>query len=75
MTEQSRGFIERNAGKILIAAIILPFPFRALDLWMIALPMDVVLVALVIIGYVQRWRLRKRQGTDLSKSENEGDKI
>lgn len=62
-----RRFMERNAGKLLILALLAPIPLRiiarnlgALDLMLVAEGLFVLLITLAVIGYIQR-RKRKRE--------------
>ena len=61
----TRGFMERNAGKLLIAAFLLPLPMRVLanvtdsvGLGLFVLLIDAILIIMSITGYVQRFRRR-----------------
>ena len=62
----TRGFMERNAGKLLIAAFLAPVPMRLLvmatdsvGLGLFVLLIDAILLIMSITGYVQRLRRRR----------------
>lgn len=63
---ENRGFLERNAGKMLIAAFVVPWPLRlfAQDPSLVAVTflLDIAMVGFAVTGYVQRGRRRKREG-------------
>ena len=62
----TRGFMERNAGKLLIATFLVPLPMRLLvsatdsiGLGLFVLLIDSILLIMSITGYVQRFRRRR----------------
>lgn len=61
MAEQTRGFLEKHAGKFLIAVFVVPLPFRVYDLFWVDVPLSLVFLALAVTGYIQRSKLKKRQ--------------
>lgn len=54
-----RGFVERNAGKLLLFGLFGPVPIRVIDL-VLGLGVLIWLVnAIAVVGFIQRWQ-RKR---------------
>lgn len=71
MIQQQRGFIERHAGKFLIAMFLVPFPARVFDLFLVDIVLSGIFLILAIIGYVQRSRLKKaRTATEVDTIDN-----
>ena len=61
-----RGFFDRNAGKLLIAAFVIPIPLRMVAMATGATPWvaDIlfgVLIISAICGYIARWRRANRR--------------
>ena len=67
MAEHARGFIEKHAGKFLIAVFVVPMPFPVYDLFWVDVPLSLIFLALAVTGYNQRSKLKRKRAAEGSR--------